>query len=200
MGIAPFALMMVTSYVKIVVVVSLVRNALGVQQVPPSTVLNGLAIVLSLFIHGPHRRCDLESHGSPAVSENATPTELIRIVKNSSGPLINFLSSNSEKRVKVLFERTARRIWPQDQQDKIRSDNLMIIIPSFTISELTKAFQIGFLLYPALCGHRSYHLEYFACHGHDDGLSHDHLIAVQAAVVCHPGRLVKDLPGIDAEL
>lgn len=146
-GIAPFALMMVTSYVKIVVVVSLVRNALGVQQVPPSTVLNGLAIVLSMFIMAPTVVATSDLIGAQPFPENANPTELIRIVKNSSGPLINFLSDNSEKRVKVLFERTARRIWPQDQQDKIRSDNLMIIIPSFTISELTKAFQIGFLLY-----------------------------------------------------
>jgi type III secretion protein R len=146
-GIAPFALMMVTSYVKIVVVVSLVRNALGVQQVPPSTVLNGLAIVLSLFIMAPTVMQTTDLVGAQRLPENASPAQLIRIVKNSSGPLIEFLGNNSEKRIKVLFERTARRIWPKEQQDKIRGDNLMILIPSFTISELTKAFQIGFLLY-----------------------------------------------------
>ena len=146
-GIAPFALMMVTSYVKIVVVVSLVRNALGVQQVPPSTVLNGLAIVLSLFIMAPTVMQTTDLLGAQTLPEQATPAQLIKIVKNSSGPLINFLSSNSEKRIKVLFERTARRVWPENQQDKITSNNLMILIPSFTISELTKAFQIGFLLY-----------------------------------------------------
>lgn len=146
-GIAPFALMMVTSYVKIVVVVSLVRNALGVQQVPPSTVLNGLAIVLSLFIMSPVVMKTTELVSAQHLPQNATPAQIITIVKNSSGPLVNFLSKNSEKRIKVLFERTARRVWPEDQQDKIRSDNLMILIPSFTISELTKAFQIGFLLY-----------------------------------------------------
>ena len=53
LGLAPFFLMMVTSYVKIVVVTSLVRNALGVQQVPPAMVMNGLAIILSLFIMAP---------------------------------------------------------------------------------------------------------------------------------------------------
>jgi len=146
-GIAPFALMMVTSYVKIVVVVSLVRNALGVQQVPPSTVLNGLAIVLSLFIMAPTVMQTADLIGAQRLPENASPAQLIRIVKNASGPLLNFLDKNSEKRIKVLFERTARRIWPKDQQDKIKGDNLMIMIPSFTISELTKAFQIGFLLY-----------------------------------------------------
>lgn len=146
-GIAPFALMMVTSYVKIVVVVSIVRNALGVQQVPPSTVLNGLAIVLSIFIMAPTVMKTTDLVGAQRLPENATPTQLIEIVKKSSGPLINFLNDNSEKRIKVLFERTARRVWPAEQQDKIAGNNLMILIPSFTISELTKAFQIGFLLY-----------------------------------------------------
>lgn len=147
LGIAPFALMMVTSYVKIVVVVSLIRNALGVQQVPPSTVLNGLAIVLSLFIMAPTVMKTADLVGAQRLPENATPVQLIEVVKKSSGPLITFLNANSEKRIRVLFERTARRVWPEDQQDKIRPTNLMILIPSFTISELTKAFQIGFLLY-----------------------------------------------------
>lgn len=146
-GIAPFALMMVTSYVKIVVVVSLVRNALGVQQVPPSTVLNGLAIVLSIFIMAPTVMQTKDLIGAQNFPANATPAQLIEIVGKSSGPLVNFLSRNSEKRIKVLFERTARRIWPKDQQAKIGKNNLMILIPSFTISELTRAFQIGFLLY-----------------------------------------------------
>ncbi|MBI9091382.1 MAG: type III secretion system export apparatus subunit SctR [Desulfobacterium sp.] len=146
-GIAPFALMMVTSYVKIVVVVSLVRNALGVQQVPPSTVLNGLAIVLSMFIMAPTVMQTTDLVGVQRLPSNASPAQVIQIVKNASGPLMEFLSNNSEKRIKVLFERTARRIWPKDQQSKIRGDNFMILIPSFTISELTKAFQIGFLLY-----------------------------------------------------
>ena len=50
LGLAPFVLMMVTSYVKIIVVTTLVRNALGVQQVPPAMVMNGLAIILTIFI------------------------------------------------------------------------------------------------------------------------------------------------------
>ena len=53
LGLAPFMLTMVTSYVKIIVVTSLVRNALGVQQVPPAMVMNGLAIILTIFIMAP---------------------------------------------------------------------------------------------------------------------------------------------------
>ena len=53
LGLAPFLLMMVTSYTKIIIVISLVRNALGVQQVPPAIVMNGLAIILTIFIMAP---------------------------------------------------------------------------------------------------------------------------------------------------
>ena len=147
LGLAPFVLMMVTSYVKIVVVVSLVRNALGVQQIPPATVLNGLAIVLTLFIMAPTAMKTTDLIGAQRLPENANPSDLIRIIKNSSGPLLNFLDINTEKRILVLFEKTARRLWPEDQQEKIHGRNFMILIPAFTITELTKAFQVGFLLY-----------------------------------------------------
>lgn len=146
-GIAPFGLMMVTSYVKIVVVVSLVRNALGVQQVPPSTVLNGLAIVLTLFIMAPTVLQITDRVAAQRLPEDPSPADLMKVVQNASGPLLDFLDINTEKRIRVLFEKTARRVWPQDQQEKIHGRNFMILIPAFTISELTKAFQVGFLLY-----------------------------------------------------
>ena len=147
LGIAPFALMMVTSYVKIVVVISLVRNALGVQQVPPSTVLNGLAIVLTIFIMAPTVTQTTALLAAQELPEKAGPADLIKVIRNSSGPLTDFLDINTEKRIKVLFEKTALRVWPRDQQERIHSRNFMILVPAFTISELTKAFQVGFLLY-----------------------------------------------------
>ncbi|WP_461211042.1 type III secretion system export apparatus subunit SctR [Desulfocurvus sp. DL9XJH121] len=146
-GIAPFAIMMITSYVKIVVVVSLVRNALGVQQIPPAAVLNGLAIVLSVFIMAPTALQTKDLLAEQTVPSNATPSQLMEVVANSSGPVQSFLFRNTEKRIRTLFVRTARQVWPEDRQGEIREDNFLILIPSFTISELTKAFQIGFLLY-----------------------------------------------------
>lgn len=146
-GIAPFAIMMVTSYVKIVVVISLVRNALGVQQIPPATVLNGLAIVLSVFIMAPTAMQTKDLLLAQTLPERVAPADLIQVVENSSGPMQSFLFRNTEKRIRTLFVRTARQVWPVEQQEDIREDNFLILIPSFTISELTKAFQIGFLLY-----------------------------------------------------
>ena len=80
LGLAPFFLMMVTSYVKIVVVTSLVRNALGVQQVPPAMVMNGLAIILSLFIMAPMMMSTMDIAGKLQISAEPSPKEVIGIV------------------------------------------------------------------------------------------------------------------------
>ena len=155
LGLAPFFLMMVTSYVKIVVVTSLVRNALGVQQVPPAMVMNGLAIILSLFIMAPMMMSTMDIAEKLQISAEPSPKEvieltgekLIGIVDKLSPPLRKFLSDNTEDGVLRAFMSTAKRIWPKEQHDQISKDNMLILVPAFTISELTKAFQVGFLLY-----------------------------------------------------
>jgi type III secretion protein R len=147
LGLAPFMLMMVTSYVKIVVVTSLVRNALGVQQVPPTMVMNGLAIILSIFIMAPMAMNTAALLETADIKENPTPAEVGQILEHISPPLRKFLSDNANESVVRTFMSTAKRIWPQNLHERIAPDNMFILIPAFTISELTKAFQIGFLLY-----------------------------------------------------
>ena len=147
LGLAPFFLMMVTSYVKIVVVTSLVRNALGVQQVPPAMVMNGLAIILSLFIMAPMLMSTKTIVEKLQISENMSVPEMLSVVEQASPPLRKFLSDNTDDKILHSLMGTAKRIWPKEQHSMITKDNLMILVPSFTISELTKAFQVGFLLY-----------------------------------------------------
>ena len=132
LGLAPFLLMLVTSYVKIVVVTSLVRNALGVQQVPPAMVMNGLAIILTVFIM------------APVAMETM---ELLGVAREISPPLRHFLEKNTDPAVLKAFMGTAQRIWPASRRQTIARDNMLILVPAFTITELTRAFQIGFLLY-----------------------------------------------------
>lgn len=147
LGLAPFFLMMVTSYVKIVVVTSLVRNALGVQQVPPAVVMNGLAIILSIFIMAPTIIDTTDIVRQVQLQENPSPAEIITVLEQASPPLRAFLTKNASENVVRAFMNTARRIWPTTHQQAISKDNLLILVPAFTITELTKAFQIGFLLY-----------------------------------------------------
>jgi len=149
LGLAPFFLMMVTSYVKIVVVTSLVRNALGVQQVPPAMVMNGLAIVLSIFIMAPVAMDTYDIAKKITFPHNAGPAQIFDVAQELSPPLKHFLKRNSDEKVTNMFMGTARRIWPQERHDMISKDNMLIMVPAFTISELTKAFQIGFVLYLA---------------------------------------------------
>jgi type III secretion protein R len=149
LGLAPFFLMMVTSYVKIVVVTTLVRNALGVQQVPPAMVMNGLAIILTVFIMAPVAVDTLEIVSTLSLPANPSPTSVLEVANKASPPLRRFLSANTTDQVSTMFVTTARRIWPEKMHSTISKDNLLILIPSFTITELTKAFQIGFVLYLA---------------------------------------------------
>lgn len=147
LGLAPFFLMMVTSYVKIIVVTSLVRNALGVQQIPPAMVMNGLAMILTLFIMAPILMDMKLILDKKQVPEQPTASEIIDTVKDISVPLKEFLIQNSDPVIIKVFMQTAKKVWPKDKQDFIFEENFLILVPAFTISELTKAFQIGFLLY-----------------------------------------------------
>ncbi len=147
LGLAPFMLMMTTSYVKIVVVVSLVRNALGVQQIPPVMVINGLAIVLTIFIMAPVAEDTLEVLSKQEISQDLNMTEILRIAPPVSEPMRNFLERNTDAHILQALLSTARNIWPQNQQSSINERNLFILVPSFTISELTRAFEMGFLLF-----------------------------------------------------
>ena len=147
LGLAPFMLMLVTSYVKIVVVTSLIRNALGVQQVPPAMVMNGLAIILTIFIMSPMVMDTLELLERQRLSVKPTPQEILSVADKVSPPLRDFLNKNTDPAILKTFMGTAQRLWPERRRSSITKDNLLILVPSFTITELTRAFQIGFLLY-----------------------------------------------------
>ena len=110
LGLAPFLLMLVTSYVKIVVVTSLVRNALGVQQVPPAMVMNGLAIILTVFIMAPVAMETMELLERQRLSPSPTPQELLGVAREISPPLRHFLEKNTDPAVLKAFMGTAQRI------------------------------------------------------------------------------------------
>ena len=147
LGLAPFFLMMITSYVKIIVVTSLVRNALGVQQIPPTMVMNGLAMILTLFIMAPMVMDMKAMLDKKTLPSDMQPTQMIGIISELSAPLEAFLVKNTDPAITKTFVQTAQKIWPQDKQEFISETNFLILVPAFTISELTKACQIGFLLY-----------------------------------------------------
>jgi type III secretion protein R len=147
LALLPFFLMMVTSYVKIVVVTTLVKNALGVQQVPPAMVMNGLAMILTMFIMTPvglETWSLVEKEGWEQVQRD--PTLIPPLLAAASPPLRGFLKRNADPAVTASLMATADRIWPPEYRGT-DGDGFAVLIPSFVLTELTKAFKIGFLLY-----------------------------------------------------
>jgi type III secretion protein R len=150
LALAPSFLMMCTSYVKIVVVFMLVRNALGVQQVPPMMVLNGLAMALTLFIMMPvfQKTWDAVQASGISVQESlGDPTKLGKLYDVASPPLVEFLKKNTDRQVISGLKTAAERIWPKGYKENLKDDSMFLLLPSFVLTELTKAFKIGFLLY-----------------------------------------------------
>ena len=146
LALVPFAAVMLTSFVKIAVVLSLIRNALGVQQIPPNIALYGLSIIMSIFIMAPigYEIADIVEQ-NPSSLES---TEGIKeIVAKSIAPLKVFLQKHASEDEASFFLETAGQLWPKDIAEKVTEDDLLIVIPTFVVSELTSAFQIGFLIY-----------------------------------------------------
>jgi type III secretion protein R len=146
MGLAPFIAVMVTSFVKLVVVLSLVRNALGTQQSPPNMVINGLAIILTLYIMAP-----VGSQMADVVAQDeakfASPAGLAKNLGTLAEPLRKFMEKHANPREKAFFMKSAAAIWPKEMAEKLKEGDLLVLVPAFTVSELTSAFVMGFFIY-----------------------------------------------------
>ena len=148
MSLLPFVAMVVTSYAKIVVVLSLLRNALGVQQVPPNMVLNGIAILVSIYIMAPVGMQAMTSlHNRPLPNE--TSQVMISAFGAAKEPFRQFLIKHTHEREKRFFLRSASVVWPKQMAAELQENDLIVLAPAFTLTEMTDAFKIGFLLYIA---------------------------------------------------
>ena len=149
LGLLPFIIIGVTCFTKFAVVLSILRNAIGVQQIPPNIVLYSMATIMSLYVMLPvfiqsgnavQKALDA---GKPVLSQTQ------EIVK----PFLEFTTRHTDPAQTDFFEDTAKKLWG----DKLAADltgpkatnlsKLIIAMPAFMVSELTKAFQIGFLLF-----------------------------------------------------
>ncbi len=149
MSIIPFVAMVVTSYTKIVVVLGLLRNALGVQQVPPNMVLNGIALIVSVYVLAPvgYEAADAMKARPPVNAAPGTLPQVMNYFDVARDPFRRFLAKHAHEREKAFFVKSAQTMWPKAQADQLRSDDLIVLAPAFALSELTEAFKIGFVLY-----------------------------------------------------
>jgi type III secretion protein R len=155
LALLPFAVMILTSFMKIVIVLSLLRSALGVQQAPPNQVINGVAFMLSLFVMYPTglqmydaAQASIGKLKAPDSLVSAASAEYILTIANDTKePLREFLKRNSSPAHQQLFYRMAYRVLPQQNKPSLKIDDFIIIVPSFITSQLKDAFEIGVLIY-----------------------------------------------------
>ena len=140
LSLAPSIVIMTTSFVRIVVVLSLLRTALGLQQSPPNAVLVSLALFLSAIVMAPTWQDAYDSGVRPLLDQQI---ELPQAFDAASEPVKTFMLSQVDQSDLALFTRLSRLDTPQNLQDL----PLRVVTPAFMISELKTAFEIGFLLF-----------------------------------------------------
>lgn len=155
MSLMPFIVMILTSFVKIVVVLSLLRNALGVQQAPPNQVINGVAFLLSIYVMYPTgvkmydaAQTVIERQNVPETLMSPTSAQyVLEIASAAREPLRDFLRTNSLVKHHRIFFRTIYRLLPEEHKADLKPDDFMILVPSFITTQLKSAFEIGVLIY-----------------------------------------------------
>lgn len=138
--ILPSLLTMVTSFVRIIIILSFTRNAIGIQQTPPNMVLVGIALFLTLFIMQPViEQVNTEVY-TPYKKGELTQTEAL---KEAQVPIKEFMLEHTEKSTFKLFVEMSG----QEIEEEPRDQSLIVIIPAFMTSELKRGFTAGLLLY-----------------------------------------------------
>jgi type III secretion protein R len=154
LSLLPFLLMMSTSFVKFSVVFSILRSALGLQQVPPPAVTTGLALVLTAYVMAPvgsqaYQSIEpllRQSSGQDVVSAGGAQL-VLEAASRVREPLRAFLAKHAHPKERRAFHQMALRMGPPSWKGSLQDTDLLVLLPAFTVSELTEAFMIGFLIF-----------------------------------------------------
>jgi type III secretion protein R len=151
LSLLPFVLLLLTSFVKIAVVLAILRSALGSAQIPPSQVITGMALVLTLFVMAPtgermFRAVEPElaiGNGADVLSTQGVAA-LMRAADKAKEPMREFLLRHGSAKDRGVFLGLARRMRGGTG---VSEGDLLVLAPAFLTSELKRAFEIGFLVF-----------------------------------------------------
>ena len=153
-SVLPFVVMLLTSYIKVVIVLSLLRNALGVQQAPPNQVLNGIALLITVYVMFPTglamynaASSYIEQNEPKTVFSGASADFVINVVDKAKEPLRQFLEKNTIAKHMNSFYQLAYKSFPASFRGDLKPNDFIVLIPSFITSQLKAAFEVGVLIY-----------------------------------------------------
>ncbi|ROM57447.1 EscR/YscR/HrcR family type III secretion system export apparatus protein [Pseudomonas poae] len=146
LSLMPMLLIVCTAFLKIVIVLMITRNAIGVQQVPPSMAINGIALAATLFIMAPVGY-------EVAQTLKTSPLDLSSVqTMQETGlvaiqPLRTFMQRNTDPDVLTHLKENSARMWPAEMAQQVQREDLILLMPAFVLSQLQAGFEIGFLIY-----------------------------------------------------
>ena len=140
MALAPTLILMVTSFTRIIIVFSLLKQAMGLQQTPPSQVIVSLSLILTMFVMEPYGKKSWEEGIKPYMDEKIGYEEAFT---KGMKPFKEFMIKNTRESDLALFYRIKKEPNPKNIDDV----PLTLLMPSFIVSELRTAFEIGFLIF-----------------------------------------------------
>ncbi|MHA4965670.1 type III secretion system export apparatus subunit SctR [Pseudomonas extremorientalis] len=146
LSLMPMLLVVCTAFLKVVIVLMITRNAIGVQQVPPSMAINGIALAATLFIMAPVGY-------EISVTLKAAPLDLSSVhAMQTTGlvaiqPLRTFMSRNTDPDILTDLKENTVRMWPSEMAHEVQREDLILLMPAFVLSQLQAGFEIGFLIY-----------------------------------------------------
>lgn len=146
LALLPTVAVVSTTFLKLTVVMSLLRNAMGIQQIPPNLALYGLSLILSVYIMAPVGQ---EIHKELINQPQATRSvdKMIQAVGRGAEPLRGFMLKHSSRENRDFFAKTVVDLWGPEMASQVKTTDFIILLPAFMVTELTEAFKIGFLLF-----------------------------------------------------
>ncbi|MGI3777732.1 MAG: type III secretion system export apparatus subunit SctR [Janthinobacterium lividum] len=146
LGLATFVVITMTSFIKISVILFLLRNALGIQQTPPNMVLYGIALLLSFYVMAP-----VAAHTYAAAMDQSrsytTLSDYLELVGRAEGPIRAFMLRFTSPGEREFFTSATARVWGPESGLEATPEDMLVVVPAFVLSELQRAFEAGFLLY-----------------------------------------------------
>ena len=156
LSLLPFTVMLLTSFLKMVIVLSLLRQALGVQNAPPNQVINGMALLMSIYVMFPtglamykesQTYIEQEAPKSGEIMNQASIEYLIGVIDKGKEPMRKFLVRNTMPKHKMYFYQLAKQKFPAPYRSELKSNDFIVLIPAYITSQVKGAFEIGVLIY-----------------------------------------------------
>jgi len=139
LSLIPFIVVSMTSFLRYMIVLSILKTALGTQQVPPAVVLVGMALVMTMYTMSPVFG-EIYEKVNPIMQKNGS---VVQIMGAASDPLKNFMMRQTRQTDVAFFLQMSRKTPPESPKDL----NLWEVAPAFMVSELRTAFEIGFVIF-----------------------------------------------------